>query len=52
MATQNIVIINYYSLYEILNEIKDNLFFKVLNFKNEENFIKNSNLDITNLKRN
>ena len=49
MATQNIVIINYYSLYEILNEIKDNLFFKVLNFKNEENFIKNSNLDITNL---
>ena len=43
---QNVFIINFNSLYEILDEIKDNLPFKIINFKNEEDFIKNSNLDI------
>ena len=43
---QNVFIINFNSLYEILDEIKDNLPFKIINFKNEEDFIKNSNLNI------
>ena len=43
---QNVVIINFNSLYEILDQIKDNLPFKIINFKNEEDFIKNSNLNI------
>jgi len=43
---QNVFIINFNSLYEILDEIKENLSFKIINFKNEEDFIKNSNLDI------
>tara|TARA_B100000787_G_scaffold104319_1_gene77221 strand:- start:315 stop:914 length:600 start_codon:yes stop_codon:yes gene_type:complete len=48
MITQTIFIINYNSLYEILEEIKDNLSFKILRFDNEEDFIKTSNLDIKN----
>ena len=43
---QSVFIINFNSLYEILDEIKENLPFKIINFKNEEDFIKNSNLDI------
>ena len=42
---QNVFIINFNSLYEILDEIKENLSFKILNFKNEEDFKKNLDLD-------
>jgi DNA-binding response OmpR family regulator len=45
---QNVFIINYNSLYEILDEIKDNLSFKIIKFENEEDFQKNNNLDIKN----
>ena len=48
MITQNIFIINFNSLYEILDEIKENLSFKVINYKNEDDFIKNSELNIVN----
>ena len=37
---QNVFIINYNSLYEILDEIKDNLSFKIIKFENEEDFQK------------
>ena len=45
---QNVFIINYNSLYKILDEIKENLSFKVINFKNEEDFKKNNDLDTLN----
>ena len=45
---QNIFIINYNSLYEILDEIKENLPFKITKLENEEDFQKNYDLDITN----
>ena len=45
---QNVFIINYNSLYEILDEIKDNLSFKIIHFKSNEDFQKNNNLDIKN----
>ena len=45
---QNIFIINYNSLYEILDEIKENLPFKIIKFENEEEFQKNYDLDISN----
>ena len=48
MIMQNIFIINHNSLYEILNEIKENLPFKIINPENEEDFQKNYDLDITN----
>ena len=35
---QNILIINFDSLYEILDEIKENLSFKIIKFENEEDF--------------
>ena len=35
---QNIFIINFNSLYEILDEIKENLSFKIIKFENEEDF--------------
>ena len=38
----NIFIINFNSLYEILDEIKENLSFKVINFENAEDFKKNN----------
>ena len=41
---QNVFIINFNSLYEILDEIKENLSFKIIKIKNEED-LKN-NLDI------
>tara|TARA_B100000767_G_scaffold196859_1_gene183899 strand:- start:715 stop:1293 length:579 start_codon:yes stop_codon:yes gene_type:complete len=44
---QNVFIIKYNSLYEILDEIKENLPFKIIKF-NEEDFGKNQNLDIKN----
>ena len=48
MIKQNIFIINFDSLYEILDEIKENLSFKIIKFENEGDFIKNSDLDIVN----
>ena len=42
---QNIFIINYNSLYEILDEIKENLSFKIIKLENEEDFKKNLDLD-------
>ena len=45
---QSVFIINFDSLYEFLDEIKENLFFKIIKFENEENFKKNIDLDIVN----
>ena len=45
---QNVFIINYNSLYEILNEIKENLSFKIIKFKNKEDFKNRNDLDLTN----
>ena len=42
---QNVFIINFNSLYEILDEIKENLSFKIIKFENEENFEKKFDLD-------
>jgi len=42
---QNVFIINFNSLYEILDEIKENLSFKIIKFKKEEDFKKNLDLD-------
>ena len=44
---QNVFIINFNSLYEILDEIKENLSFKIIKFKNEEDL--KINLDINRL---
>jgi len=45
---QNVFIINIKSLYEILDEIKENLSFKVIKFENEKDFKKNNVLDTLN----
>ena len=45
---QNVFIINYNSLYEILDEIKENLSFKVIKFENVEDFKKNKYLKVIN----
>tara|TARA_B100000787_G_scaffold25821_1_gene17221 strand:+ start:22 stop:600 length:579 start_codon:yes stop_codon:yes gene_type:complete len=45
MIMQNVFIINFNSLYEILDEIKGNLPFKIIKFENEENFKNNPDLD-------
>ena len=45
---QNVFIVNFNSLYEILDEIKENLSFKIINIENDEDFKRNSDLDITN----
>ena len=45
---QNVFIINLNSLYEILDEIKENLSFKIIKFENKEDFKKITNQDITN----
>ena len=42
---QNVFIINFNLLYEILDEIKENLSFKIIKFENEENFKKKLDLD-------
>ena len=46
MIKQNIFIINFNSLYEILDEIKENLSFKIIKFENEDGLKKKHNLDI------
>ena len=48
MIMQNVFIINFNLLYEILDEIKENLSFKIVQFKNEDDFKKNLDLDIIN----
>ena len=42
---QNVFIINFNSLYEILDEIKENLSFKIIKFENKEYFKKMLDLD-------
>ena len=42
---QNVFIINFNSLYEILDEIKENLSFKIIKIENEEDYEKNFDLD-------
>ena len=42
---QNIFIINFSSLYEILDEIKENLSFTIIKIENEEDFKKKPDLD-------
>ena len=42
---QSVFIINFNSLYEILDEIKENLSFKIIKIENEEDFEKKFNLD-------
>ena len=48
MINQNVFIINFNSLYEILDEIKENLSFKVIRYENEDDFINDSDLDMAN----
>ena len=45
---QSVFIINFNSLYEILDELKENLSFKIMKFENVKDFQKNPNLDIIN----
>ena len=42
---QNVIIINYNSLYEIFDDLKENLPFKIIKFKNEDDFFKDNSLD-------
>jgi len=49
MIKQNIFIINFDSLYEILDEIKDNLSFDIVKFKNIEDFLNTVNSNPNNL---
>ena len=48
MIKQNIFIVNFNSLYEILNEIKDKLSFNIKNYASEDIFLKKSDLDFEN----
>jgi hypothetical protein len=48
MIKQNIFIVNLDSLYEILDEIKENLSLKIIKIENQNDFIENSDLDIIN----
>ena len=48
MIKQNDFIIGFNSLYEILYEVKDILFFKIIKLEKEDHFIKSSDLDIAN----
>ena len=49
MIKQNIFIINFDLLYEILDEIKDKLSFNIVKFKNIEDFLKTLNKNQNNL---
>jgi len=42
---QNVIIINYNSLYEIFDDLKENLPFNIIKFKNEDDFFKDNSLD-------
>ena len=46
MIKQNVYIININSLYEILDEIKENLSFKIIKFENEDDFIRLSDIEL------
>ena len=46
MIKQNVFIINYNSLYEILDEIKENLSFEIIKFENDDDFTKYYDLDL------
>ena len=48
MIKQNIFIINFNLLYEILDEIKENFTFKIIKYDNENDFIKNLDFDLSN----
>ena len=48
MINQNIFIINFNSLYEILNEIKLDLLFNIKYYENEDIFLKNRNVSLKN----
>ena len=48
MSKQTIFIINFNSLYEILDEIKDNLPFKIIKYDNDDKFTKAFNSDMAN----
>ena len=50
MVKQNINIINFGTLFNVLNEVKDNFTFNIFNYKNEDEFIIDlkNNKDITN----
>ena len=48
MTQQNVFIINFNLLYEILDEIKENLFFKVIKLENENSIKNNFDLDMIN----
>jgi len=48
MIKQNVFIINFNLLYEILHEIKEDLSFNVIKYENENDFIKGFNSDIKN----
>ena len=48
MIKQNIFIVNFNSLYEILNEIKDKLSFNIKNYASEDIFLKKYDLDFEN----
>mgnify|MGYP006080056181 CR=1 FL=1 len=48
MIKQNVFIINFNSLYEILDEIKEDLSFKIIKFESEDDFIKSFDLNTIN----
>ena len=48
MIKQNVFIINFNSLYEILDEIKENFSFKIIKYENEDDFIKFYDSDLRN----
>ena len=45
MIKQNVNIVNFNALYEILDEIKDNLSFSIKNYENEKIFLEKKNYD-------
>ena len=49
MITQNIFIVNFNPLYEILDEIKEILSFKIINYENEDEFNKDNKFDVNSL---
>ena len=48
MIKQNVFIINYNSLYAILDEIKENLSFKIIKYENQDDFIKSPDFNTVN----
>ncbi len=48
MNNQNVFIINFNLLYEILHEIKENLPFKIIKYENEDDLIKNFDINSIN----